>query len=440
MATAGAVAAAAARGGGAVSVNDLLFDLQLDNINLFQLVRWMNEHKMVFKVGCYVKVWLYESSTSTIDSQRMQTCNLAVHFIGWPILNSCTSRILQRTGVDARFALICGECVRLIITLNSLTDSLSLSLTIAALQLATYAGSQGKPAGEVQLNTPTPRLSTITAAAPAESPHKDGEGSTSGRQAPSVPAAHDGCRTAVGYATSCLQCFVSFLVALTNTNADGRIILESAGKQGRRRPGGADGGGAASNPVNITAAAAGGGGGGGSGGASAALPLTAQAATASSSRSSSRDGVNGASSSGRLQFILLNAARHFGNLLSQARSVVLVSGTLAPLTSLTAQLFPDVPSDRLVHFECGHVIPQEQLLALSIGRGPLGRVLDCRHESRGKAEVMDELGQLLFNLAGVVPEGLVVFVASFQYLEQLMGRWEEMGMKARMETRKAVFR
>jgi chromosome transmission fidelity protein 1 len=86
------------------------------------------------------------------------------------------------------------------------------------------------------------------------------------------------------------------------------------------------------------------------------------------------------------------------------------------------------------------VIPPEQLLALSIGKGPLGKVLDCRHEARGRDEVMDELGQLLFNLAGVVPEGLVVFVASFQYLEQLMARWEVTGMKARMESRKKLLR
>jgi hypothetical protein len=47
----GALSAAAAAGG-AVSVNELLFGLALDNINLFQLVRWMREHKMVQKVGC----------------------------------------------------------------------------------------------------------------------------------------------------------------------------------------------------------------------------------------------------------------------------------------------------------------------------------------------------------------------------------------------------
>lgn len=34
-----------------MNVNDLLFDLGLDNINMFQLARWVRDNKMAFKVG-----------------------------------------------------------------------------------------------------------------------------------------------------------------------------------------------------------------------------------------------------------------------------------------------------------------------------------------------------------------------------------------------------
>jgi hypothetical protein len=57
-AAAAAGSAAAAAGGAAagrvVGVNDLLFDLGLDNVNMFDLARWVRDNKMAFKVrpGC----------------------------------------------------------------------------------------------------------------------------------------------------------------------------------------------------------------------------------------------------------------------------------------------------------------------------------------------------------------------------------------------------
>jgi chromosome transmission fidelity protein 1 len=141
-----------------------------------------------------------------------------------------------------------------------------------------------------------------------------------------------------------------------------------------------------------------------------------------------------------MRYVLLNAARHFGRLLSSARSVLLVSGTLAPVEGLRAQLFPDLPPERLRHFECGHVVPAEQLLAVCIGAGPSGKALNLRHESRSDNAIVDELGQLLLNLACVVPEGLVVFAPSFGYLEQLVARWQSSGLLARLQQRKQLFR
>ena len=42
--------------------------------------------------------------------------------------------------------------------------------------------------------------------------------------------------------------------------------------------------------------------------------------------------------------------------LAPARSVILASGTLAPIASLQQQLFPHVPPERMRLFSCGHVV------------------------------------------------------------------------------------
>jgi chromosome transmission fidelity protein 1 len=199
----------------------------------------------------------------------------------------------------------------------------------------------------------------------------------------------------------------SFLAALTNTDGDGRIIIEP--------------------PLASTAAAA------------ATSPGAGADAVAAQDAAAPDGAAAGAPRSGRLRFVLLNAARHFGRLLSGARAVVLASGTLSPVASLRAQLFPDEPPSRIHHFDCGHVVAPERLLAVAVGRGPGGRPLDFRHAARGRDDCLDEAGALLLNLAAVVPAGLVAFAPSFAYLEQLAARWRATGLMVRLAARKAVF-
>jgi chromosome transmission fidelity protein 1 len=249
------------------------------------------------------------------------------------------------------------------------------------------AAAVAKAGGSIELQKHTNqagKLPSSAAAAPSSGQHQQQQ------QQPHV-LGHLSAKDGV----SAIHSFVSFLLSLTHADADGRIIIQ---------------------PPPHT-------------------PLTAGAAAGAGD--STRDP---ASRGGQLRYVLLNAAHHFGKLLSSARSVLLVSGTLAPVEGLAAQLFPDIDPTRVKHFECGHVVPPQQLLTVSIGRGPSGRVLDLRHEARSAGSMKGELGQLLVNLCGVVPEGLVVFVPSFGYLEQLREAWRESGVWERLAQRKKVFR
>ena len=61
-------------------------------------------------------------------------------------------------------------------------------------------------------------------------------------------------------------------------------------------------------------------------------------------------------------------AAHMLQVLAEAHAVVLASGTLSPIASLSQQLFPGLAPDRLSHFSCGHVVGKERLLALVVGQ------------------------------------------------------------------------
>lgn len=177
--------------------------------------------------------------------------------------------------------------------------------------------------------------------------------------------------------TGALHALVSFLQALTNDDADGRIVISM-------------------QPV----------------GSAAADAVTAQQAAeevqsgrrppqgllAQQRRGAGRSGQVNAQAV--LKFVLLNAATHFARVVAAAHAVVLASGTLSPLESVL-QLFPGTPPHRVHRFACGHVVPRQQLLALALGGGPSGLPLDFRHASRDGAATLEELGRLLVNVCQV---------------------------------------
>lgn len=120
--------------------------------------------------------------------------------------------------------------------------------------------------------------------------------------------------------------------------------------------------------------------------------------------------------------MLLDASTKQAEVLDQAHSVVLASGTLAPLELLTEQLCRPQDLPRLRKFTCGHIVPSERVTAVSLGCGPTGKTIKLTHSARDVHATMDECGLLMNNLCRMVPQGLVVFVASFAYCDSLRQR------------------
>lgn len=53
-------------------------------------------------------------------------------------------------------------------------------------------------------------------------------------------------------------------------------------------------------------------------------------------------------------------------------------------------------------------------------------------------EQLDELGQAIVNIAAIVPKGMVVFVPSYDFLNQAQTRWQKSGMIKRLAAKKEV--
>lgn len=153
--------------------------------------------------------------------------------------------------------------------------------------------------------------------------------------------------------------------------------------------------------------------------------------TVSRSKSSSPDVT--------LKYQLLNPSRVFRDIVDSARSVVLAGGTMAPMSDFHSQLVPYLSEDRISLFSCGHVMPEENLKTVVVSRGPTGKGLVYKHQQQKDPAVMDELGQILANLVNIVPDGMVVFFPSYNFLNALRARWGGNGTLERLKNKKKLF-
>ncbi|ETN58517.1 regulator of telomere elongation helicase 1 rtel1 [Anopheles darlingi] len=140
-----------------------------------------------------------------------------------------------------------------------------------------------------------------------------------------------------------------------------------------------------------------------------------------------------------MKFLLLNPGARFEEIVQSCRSVVLAGGTMKPTEELTEQVFRNCP-ERVTIKSYPHVVPPDAVLPIALARGPSGKDFLFNYANRQCQQLLDELQSTLMNLCYVVPNGIVAFFSSYEYLEQFCKRLEDSGNRARMEERKRIFR
>lgn len=156
--------------------------------------------------------------------------------------------------------------------------------------------------------------------------------------------------------------------------------------------------------------------------------------------------TSGPSADVQLSYLLLSPTHAFSSVASSARAVILAGGTMSPFDDYRQQLFPSLAAPKVTTLSCGHVVPPEKLCVWTLaGTGPHAPPFEFSHQRRGDAALMAELGLAVLNMCAVVPDGVVVFFPSYGYLDEVVGAWQQPpqgapSIWARLEARKAVFR
>ncbi|XP_018974476.2 ATP-dependent DNA helicase DDX11 isoform X2 [Cyprinus carpio] len=142
-----------------------------------------------------------------------------------------------------------------------------------------------------------------------------------------------------------------------------------------------------------------------------------------------------------LKFLLLNAAVHFAQIVQECRAVIIAGGTMQPVADFKEQLLfsAGVTEDRILEFSCGHVIPPVNILPIVLSAGPSGQQLEFTFQTRDTPQMMEETGRVLSNLCNIVPGGVVCFFPSYEYEKRILGHWESTGILQRLQSKKKIF-
>ncbi|XP_025057486.1 regulator of telomere elongation helicase 1 isoform X3 [Alligator sinensis] len=117
------------------------------------------------------------------------------------------------------------------------------------------------------------------------------------------------------------------------------------------------------------------------------------------------------------------------------RTIILTSGTLSPLSSLTMEMQIPFP----VCLENPHVIDEHQIWVGIIPKGPDGAVLSSSYGKRFSEEYLSSLGKTIGNLVRVIPDGLLVFFPSYPVMDKSLAHWREHDFARRIEEVKPMF-
>lgn len=146
-----------------------------------------------------------------------------------------------------------------------------------------------------------------------------------------------------------------------------------------------------------------------------------------------------------LKYLLLDPAPEFESIVRDARAVILAGGTMSPMSDYTSHLFPYLAPTTITTLSCGHVIPSENLMAWNLSKGPKGVEFNFTFQNRQNNEMIDELGLAILNICAAVPDGVVVFFPSYNYLSSILARWSipsstnQQTIFQRLEAKKYVF-
>ena len=116
------------------------------------------------------------------------------------------------------------------------------------------------------------------------------------------------------------------------------------------------------------------------------------------------------------------------------RATILIGGTMEPSQLLVETLSRgSIGQDSISRFSCAHVIDDSQLLAVTINKTTDGKPFKLTFETRKSHETLKALCRSLQVLTQHLPNGIVIFVPSYEILFDIIRKAKETGIMEQIE-------
>ncbi|KAJ4436082.1 hypothetical protein ANN_18709 [Periplaneta americana] len=117
------------------------------------------------------------------------------------------------------------------------------------------------------------------------------------------------------------------------------------------------------------------------------------------------------------------------------QSVVITSGTLSPL-----DMYPKILDFHpVIMSSFTMTLARPCLLPMIVSKGNDQVAISSRFETREDVAVVRNYGQLLVEIANIVPDGIVCFFTSYLYLESVVASWYDQGVVDSLQRNKLLF-
>lgn len=117
------------------------------------------------------------------------------------------------------------------------------------------------------------------------------------------------------------------------------------------------------------------------------------------------------------------------------RSIILTSGTLAPLKPLISEL--GIPIG--VQLENPHIVNSTQVCVKIISQGPDSTPLNSNYQNRDNPKYISSMGRTILSFCRVVPDGLLVFFPSYPIMTKCQEMWQSEGIWSSINNIKPIF-
>jgi DNA excision repair protein ERCC-2 len=136
-----------------------------------------------------------------------------------------------------------------------------------------------------------------------------------------------------------------------------------------------------------------------------------------------------------LQLACLDASIAIKHVFERFQTVVITSGTLSPI-DLYPKLLGFQPA---VRESLQMSVTRNPILPMIVSRGTDQAVMSSAYDKRDSPDVVRNYGDLLISIANVVPDGIICFFTSYDYMERTIATWDRTGLISTLLKTKLIF-